>query len=593
MVLVAPVLVGAAAVQLSIGVVARPDQRLAFWVWLAALMAVSIVASIAAHRMLRRFAPLAVLFKMSLVFPDEAPSRFGTVLRNGTTRKLSERLIGPEQAAAENLIALLAQLGRHDRLTRGHTERVRAYSMMLGEQIGLSRADLDKLNWAALIHDIGKLDVPEALLNKPGRPTDDEWAVLRAHPAASAKYVEPLREWLGVWALAATQHHERYDGGGYPLGLAGDEISLAGRIVAIADAYDVMTAPRSYKPPLPAAQARAELTRSSGTQFDPQLVRSFLEISLGRMRAIPGPLGWLAVLPDMIRVPVTTILSTATGAVASAAVTAAAATAFVVAPDQPAHASARTAAIATSEHTASSSTTDPITTTTVIDTVAVPSTDVVPPATVPPVSTVAVSNNDLLADAPTTAEPATTSTATSDGSPPSSPTPTSTAPPTTSSPQPAAPPSATPATSSPATTTTAAGPTTAPVPTTPAVTSPPTSPAVITLPPTTPPPTTLPPTTVPATTAPPLLNLSNDLATARVNKSVTIHVLQNDRFDGSTVDLSTLEIVTPPTLGTARVVGENISYNASGNLGTDSLTYRVCSLAGSCQQATVTIAITS
>ena len=126
---------------------------------------------------------------------------------------------------------------------------------MLGEQMGLSRGDLDRLNWAALLHDIGKLEVPEKLLNKPGRPTPDEWDVLRTHPGAAAAYVEPLRGWLGDWVDAATQHHERYDGTGYPEGLSGKHISLAGRIVSIADAYDVMTAARSYKKPLPAAQA--------------------------------------------------------------------------------------------------------------------------------------------------------------------------------------------------------------------------------------------------------------------------------------------------------------------------------------------------
>src|SRR5258706_10807464 len=190
---------------------------------------------------------------------------------------------------------------------------------MLGEQIGLSRSDLDKLNWASLIHDIGKLEVPESLLNKPGRPTPEEWAVLRTHRWAGHPYVEPLRGWLGDWVDAATDHHERFDGKGSPRGLAGKDISLAGRIVAIADAYDVMTALRSYKKPLPAAQARAELTNNSGTQFDPHLVRSFLEISLGRLRRAIGPIGWLPHLPELIRTPLTAVASSTTGIVAAGA----------------------------------------------------------------------------------------------------------------------------------------------------------------------------------------------------------------------------------------------------------------------------------
>src|SRR5262249_45835417 len=99
---------------------------------------------------------------------------------------------------------------------------------------------------------------------------------------------------------AATEHHERYDGDGYPNGLAGDEISLAGRIVAVADAFDVMTAARSYKKPYPAEQARTELAKNAGTQFDPKIVRAFLAISLGKLRLVMGPVAWLTGLPFLL-----------------------------------------------------------------------------------------------------------------------------------------------------------------------------------------------------------------------------------------------------------------------------------------------------
>ncbi|MDP9464399.1 MAG: HD-GYP domain-containing protein, partial [Actinomycetota bacterium] len=336
-VLLVPLVVCVAAVKTAIVFVSRPDGQLAFWTWMAALVAVSFVASIGTQRIMRRVAPLAVLLKMSLIFPDEAPSRFRAAIRAGSPRSLVRRLQGPdsmsspEQVAAEELVALMARLSRHDRITRGHAERVRAYSVMLGEQIGLSSAELERLNWAALVHDIGKLEVPASLLNKNGRPTDEEWTVLRTHPGAGNQYVEPLRGWLGEWVDAVTQHHERYDGNGYPQGLSGKNISLAGRIVSIADAYDVMTAARSYKKPLPAAQARAELTRNSGTHFDPQLVRSFLEISLGRSRRMLGGLGWLAQVPDMIRTPLT-VAGTATSAAVAAGAIGLAAVAGTIAP---------------------------------------------------------------------------------------------------------------------------------------------------------------------------------------------------------------------------------------------------------------------
>ena len=161
-------------------------------------------------------------------------------------------------------MALAGALNAHDRMTRGHTERVRAYTLMIGEELHLPKADLDRLHWAGLVHDIGKLEVPPSILNKPGRPDEDEWEILKQHPAAAVRLLEPLRPWLGEWADAASQHHERWDGKGYPFGLAGEQISLSGRIVAVADAFDVMTSVRSYKKAMTPEAARAELLRCAG-----------------------------------------------------------------------------------------------------------------------------------------------------------------------------------------------------------------------------------------------------------------------------------------------------------------------------------------
>lgn len=120
--------------------------------------------------------------------------------------------------------------------------------------------------------------------------------------------------------MAALDHHEPYDGGGYPQGLRGQEISRAGRIVAVADAYDVMTAPRSYKLSLPAEQARAELAANSGTQFDPEVARAFLAVSLGRRRALAGPLAWLAQVPTLLSGPVASMGTAGIGIVPTVAV---------------------------------------------------------------------------------------------------------------------------------------------------------------------------------------------------------------------------------------------------------------------------------
>ena len=186
---------------------------------------------------------------MSLVFPDEAPSRFRLALARGNGREPPSapaelRDSGDEldaQQAAEILLQLVAALDVHDRITRGHAERVRGYAASLGRQIGLSEDDLDRLNWSALLHDVGKLEIDAEILNRPGRPTDDEWEKLRRHPLAGELLVEPLRGWLGEWVDAVGYHHENWDGTGYPRGTAGEAIPLAGRIVAIADVYDVIT----------------------------------------------------------------------------------------------------------------------------------------------------------------------------------------------------------------------------------------------------------------------------------------------------------------------------------------------------------------
>lgn len=301
-----------------------PPERLGVgrWAWIAIVFVAANVLLLAMSRVSKRFVPLVAVMKLTLVFPDTAPSRTKAALRHSNSRAMlrnidEARARGDASGAVAHgdyLVQLLKEVNDHDRLTRGHSERVRAYAELLGEELGLRADDMNKLRWAALLHDVGKLSVPHDVLNKDGRPTDAEWKILQGHPAAAIPLLEPLRPWLGEWIHAADQHHCRFDGNGYPHKLAGTDITLAGRLVAIADAYDVMTSARSYKQPLSPEIARQELTECAGTQFDPTLVKAFLRIGLNRLRRVAGPLTWLANLTGSAQVPVPAATTMTTGA---------------------------------------------------------------------------------------------------------------------------------------------------------------------------------------------------------------------------------------------------------------------------------------
>jgi len=167
--------------------------------WLAVSLAATAVVS-GVYMLTRRLLPLGALLELSLVFPDGAPSRFGVALRRGTVASLEERVrllqeakeASTTQQAAEILLQLVASLSDHDRITAGHADRVRGYSFALGKQLGLDDDELDRLNWAALLHDIGKLEVSPEILNQAGTPSEEEWKSLRLHRSTARHSLHPF-----------------------------------------------------------------------------------------------------------------------------------------------------------------------------------------------------------------------------------------------------------------------------------------------------------------------------------------------------------------------------------------------------------------
>jgi len=176
------------------------------------------------------------------------------------------------------LEALAAALDARDRDTGGHSSRVTVYTMEMARCLSIRKdsADWADIERASLLHDVGKIGVPDSILNKPGPLTAEEWQEMRKHPAIGYEMLKDV-EFLAAAAEIVYSHHERYDGKGYPKGLKGDEIPLGSRIFAVADAFDAMTSDRPYRRALDWRKAREEILTNSGVQFDPKVVKAFLE----------------------------------------------------------------------------------------------------------------------------------------------------------------------------------------------------------------------------------------------------------------------------------------------------------------------------
>jgi HD-GYP domain-containing protein (c-di-GMP phosphodiesterase class II) len=182
-----------------------------------------------------------------------------------------------EQSYWSTLQALVTALDVRDNETAGHSLRVTRYSLAIGERMRLKPDVTEQLRQGALLHDIGKIGVPDAVLRKQGRLTPDEWQEMKKHPAIGRTFLEDIHFLRSAMAVVYC-HHERWDGGGYPEGLAGDAIPLPARIFAVADALDAITSQRYYKEAQSFRDAVTEIERCSGTHFDPAVVKAFLTL---------------------------------------------------------------------------------------------------------------------------------------------------------------------------------------------------------------------------------------------------------------------------------------------------------------------------
>jgi hypothetical protein len=184
--------------------------------------------------------------------------------------------------------ALIAAIDAKDPYTRGHSDRVSAFSALLARKAGLGDHFIEMARTCGLVHDIGKIGVPEAVLRKPSRLDEDEFAFIKQHPDighAILMDIPQLREVLpGV-----RQHHERWDGKGYPFALGGDQISILGRVVGIADAFDAMTSARFYRPARQVQEVLDEVARCAGTHFDPELAKVFAAIPVAELLPLVAP----------------------------------------------------------------------------------------------------------------------------------------------------------------------------------------------------------------------------------------------------------------------------------------------------------------
>lgn len=217
-------------------------------------------------------------FTSSHVF-SEHDLRFLTIIANQAAISIENSRLHQHvrRLFISSIRALANAIEARDSYTRGHSERVTQYSVKIAEAMKMDHHEIEKIRFSALLHDIGKINIKESILNKPGKLTDDEYLIMSQHPVFGARIMEPVEEFKEMLPYMY-HHHERYASGGYPSGISGDDIPLPSRILSVADAFDAMTSDRPYRKAMSIEKAISELEKNSGGQFDPRIVSTFCKI---------------------------------------------------------------------------------------------------------------------------------------------------------------------------------------------------------------------------------------------------------------------------------------------------------------------------
>lgn len=251
--------------------------------WLAGSEVLLRMASNAVPALLMRFGSGVALVSVGSVL------LYLLVARMATARERERKLTQALAEAHEHMLAGWSRaLDLRDHETEGHSARVTALAVRLAVAMGLSGEEIEHIRRGAMLHDIGKIGVPDAILRKPGPLAEEEWAVMRRHPEFAYAMLAPIAE-LGPVLDIPYCHHERWDGSGYPRGLAGEHIPLAARIFAVVDVWDALCSDRPYRAAWPRERVLSYLRAHAGGLFDPEVVRAFTRLIESERRATATP----------------------------------------------------------------------------------------------------------------------------------------------------------------------------------------------------------------------------------------------------------------------------------------------------------------